>query len=98
MNAECIWVGRLRVVLALVQQILEHLIVSAREVVAVEDLQRKYKYYHKSCWGQLTSASFEKSVQHTACSPFIVEHPHVLVNLGHPDRMRHWAVKADGEL
>ena len=26
-------------------------------------------------------------------SPFIVEHPHVQVNLGHPDRMRLWAVK-----
>ena len=28
-------------------------------------------------------------------SPFIVEHPHVQVDLGHPDRMRLWAVKVE---
>ena len=29
------------------------------------------------------------------CSPFIVEHPHIQVDLGHPDRMGLWAVKVE---
>ena len=29
------------------------------------------------------------------CSPFIVEHPHIKVDLGHPDRMGLWAVKVE---
>ena len=87
--AEGVWHRRLRVVVAVVQHVLQLVLVPAREIIAMEHLENAFE------GGLLGRQTHITTIRKDVSTALIVENPDVEVELRHADRVRSRTVEVE---